>query len=123
MKPGEDIKWSKGKTVLGKEKQKLVPTSIGKVVTEYLSTHFDNIMEYKFTAKLENDLDKIVDGKKKWNNVLQNFWDEFNPKVENLLKNNTTSNKLNTDRFIGNHPTSALQIYATVARYGPVVKL
>ena len=123
MKPGEDIKWSKGKTVLGKEKQKLVPTSIGKVVTEYLSTHFDNIMEYKFTAKLENDLDKIVDGKKKWNNVLQNFWDEFNPKVENLLKNNTTSNKLNTDRFIGNHPTSALQIYATIARYGPVVKL
>ena len=123
MKPDEGIKWKQGKTTLGKEKQKLVPTSIGKVVTEYLSKHFEKIMEYKFTAKLENDLDKIVDGKKKWDNVLQKFWDEFYPKVTNLIEDNSSANNLNTGKLVGNHPESGLEIYAAVARYGPVVKL
>jgi DNA topoisomerase-1 len=123
MKNGKGIVWKQGKTVLGKEKQKLVPTSIGKVVTEYLTEHFEKIMEYKFTAKLEDDLDKIVDGKKKWNIVLQKFWDEFNPKVMNLIQDNSSSNNLNVGRLIGEHPDSGLEIYAAVARYGPVVKL
>jgi len=115
------IKWTKSKTFLGKEKQKLVPTSIGKVVTEFLCTHFDNIMEYKFTAKLENDLDKIVDGKKQWDSILQTFWDEFHPKVTNLIKNST--NKLNSGKLLGKHPITNLEIFTSVARYGPVVKL
>jgi DNA topoisomerase-1 len=123
MTPDNGIKWKQGKTTLGREKQKLVPTSIGKVVTKYLSEHFDKIMEYKFTAKLEDDLDKIVDGKKKWDKVLQKFWDEFNPKVVNLIEDSSSANNLNTGRLIGTHPESGLEIYAAVARYGPVVKL
>ena len=122
MKPDDGIKWSKSKTVLGKEKQKLIPTSIGKVVTEYLCEHFDNIMDYKFTAKLEDNLDKIVDGKKKWDNILQKFWDELNPKVTNLIANTTTS-KLNSGKLLGVHPIKNLEIYTAVARYGPVVKM
>lgn len=122
MKPDDGIKWSKSKTILGKEKQKLIPTSIGKVVTEYLCTHFDNIMDYKFTAKLEDNLDKIVDGKKKWDSILQKFWDEFNPKVTNLITD-TSSNKLNSGKLLGSHPITNLEIYTAVARYGPVVKM
>ena len=66
-------------------------------------------MEYKFTAKLEDDLDKIVDGKKKWDKVLQKFWDEFNPKVVNLIEDNSSANNLNTGRLVGNHPDSGLE--------------
>lgn len=117
-----NIKWEKGKTVLGKEKNKLVPTSIGREVTKYLVDNFDNIMDYKFTAKLENNLDKIADGKKQWDNILKNFYDDFNPKVEDLIKNSATKS-LNTGRLIGKHPDNDLEIYAAVARYGPVVKL
>lgn len=123
MKPSNGIKWSKSKTVLGKEKQKLIPTSIGKVVTEYLCDHFDKLMEYKFTANLEDDLDKIVDGKEKWDNVLKKFWDEFNPKVLNLISNGESNNKLNSGRLLGTLPNSENEIFAAVARYGPVVKL
>jgi len=123
IKPGSSIKWSKSKTVLGKEKQKLIPTSIGRVVTEYLCEHFDNIMEYKFTAKLEDNLDKIVDGKKKWDDILQKFWDELNPKVMNLIANTTNNNKLNSGKLLGVHPDKNLEIYTAVARYGPVVKM
>tara|TARA_B100000902_G_C27302031_1_gene913380 strand:+ start:287 stop:2638 length:2352 start_codon:yes stop_codon:yes gene_type:complete len=122
MKPDNGIKWSKSKTVLGKEKQKLIPTSIGRVVTEYLCEHFDNIMDYKFTAKLEDNLDKIVDGKKKWDHILQKFWDELNPKVMNLITN-TNNNKLNSGKLLGVHPDKNLEIYTSVARYGPVVKM
>jgi DNA topoisomerase I len=122
MIPEDGIKWSKSKTVLGKEKQKLIPTSIGKVVTEFLCEHFDNIMDYKFTAKLEDNLDKIVDGKEKWDSVLQKFWNEFNPKVTNLITD-TSSNKLNSGKLLGSHPVTKLEIYTAVARYGPVVKM
>jgi DNA topoisomerase-1 len=121
IKPDSEIKWRENKTILGKEKQKLIPTSIGKIVTDYLSEHFEKIMEYKFTAKLEDDLDKIVDGKKKWDNVLQKFWDEFSPKVNELIQNNTPLNNGNA-KLLGNHPSSG-EIYTLVARYGPVVKL
>ena len=120
MKPSKGLKWTKSKTTLGKEKQKLVPTSIGKVVTEYLDKNFENIMEYKFTAKLENDLDKIVDGDKKWDKVLQRFWDELGPKIEKLLKENKAKNN---GKLLGVFPGTNNEIYATVARYGPVVKL
>ena len=123
MKPDNGIKWSKSKTVLGKEKQKLIPTSIGRVVTEYLCEHFDNIMDYKFTAKLEDNLDKIVDGKKKWDHILQKFWDELNPKVMNLIANTSNNNKLNSGKLLGVHPNKNLEIYTAVARYGPVVKM
>ena len=103
MTPDNGIKWKQGKTTLGKTKT--MPTSIGKVVTKYLSDHFDKIMEYT-TAKLEDDLDKIVDGKKKWDKVLQKFWDEFNPKVVNLIEDSSSANNLNTGRLVGTHPES-----------------
>ena len=120
MKPNKGLKWTKSKTILGKEKQKLVPTSIGKVVTEYLSNNFENIMEYKFTAKLENDLDKIVDGNKEWDKVLHKFWDELGPKIEKLLKEEKVKSN---GRLLGTFPNTQNEIYATIARYGPVVKL
>ena len=77
-------------------------------------------MDYKFTANLENKLDEIVDGKKKWVNVLHDFWNDFNPKIENLTK---TKIKLNTGRLLGDHPDNGCEIFATIARYGPVVKM
>ena len=62
MKNGKSKKWKDEELVLGKEKQKLVPTEIGRTVNVYfLESNFNNIMDYKFTAKLEDDLDKIVD--------------------------------------------------------------
>ena len=120
LKKNKEMKWTNSKTILGKEKQKLVPTSIGVEVTKYLINHFENIMDYKFTANLENDLDKIADGKKNWDAILSEFWNEFKPKIELLTKE---TKKKNDGRLLGVYPNTQNEIYATLARYGPVVKL
>ena len=120
LKKNKEMKWTNSKTLLGKEKQKLVPTSIGVEVTKYLIDHFENIMDYKFTANLENDLDKIADGKKNWDAILSEFWNEFKPKIELLTKE---TKKKNDGRLLGVYPNTQNEIYATLARYGPVVKL
>ena len=69
----------KNSVVLGKEKNRLVPTETGKVITEYLIENFPDIMEYKYTSDMEKDLDDISDGKKKWLKSMKEFYKEFEP--------------------------------------------
>jgi DNA topoisomerase-1 len=120
MKYGKSKKWKDEELVLGKEKQKLVPTDIGRTVNVYLEDNFNNIMDYKFTAKLEDDLDKIVDAKLNWVDVLRKFYDDLNPKVDRLLKEG--GSKMSNDELLG-EDLEGNKVYKSVTKYGPVVKL
>ncbi len=122
MKNGKSKKWKDEELVLGKEKQKLVPTEIGRTVNVYLENNFNNIMDYKFTAKLEDDLDKIVDAKLNWVDVLRKFYDDLNPKVERLLKEGGSNSKMSKDDLLG-EDLDGNKVYKSVTKYGPVVKL
>ena len=119
--PDKLIKWTKSKTILGKEKQKLIPTEIGKTVTQYLNENFDYLMEYKFTSKMENKLDDISNGTVNWLNILKKFYEELNPKIQLLLKDKTKFIN-NNEKLLGKNSNDC-EIFVTVSKYGPVVKL
>ena len=116
----EDIK----KIILGNDKNKFVPSSLGILVNDFLIQYFPNIMDYKFTADMEDQLDDVASGKLKWNIVLENFYKTFQLLIEKL--NNTIKPKEIVDKYervLGNHPESGKKIVATIAKYGSIVKL
>jgi DNA topoisomerase-1 len=119
---GKKIKETSEKINIGKEQNKLVPTSVGILVNDFLVKNFPEIMDYKFTASMEDELDDIAEGKAKWVKVMDKFYKKFHPVVEKLLSAKKTEiDKLS--RNLGKHPTKDLDIIATLARFGPVVKM
>jgi DNA topoisomerase-1 len=119
---GSKMKESVEKVLIGKENNKLIPTSLGILVTDFLIKNFNQIVDYKFTALMEELLDKIAEGKKVWHKVLQEFYDNFHPVVKKLLESKTTV-KSDMTRVLGNHPTLGHEIVATIARFGAVIKM
>ena len=103
--------------VIGKENKKLVPTPLGIKVNEYLVDKFDKIMEYKFTANMEDELDDISNGNKIWYNVLNNFNNTFEPILKIEL------NKENKEINLGKDTQTGYKIIATTGPYGDYVKL
>ena len=102
---------------IGHEKNKILITDLGKTVTKFLVQNFDEMMDYDFTAKIEKELDDISNGKKKWFDVVKNFYDRLLPKI-NELKNKVNVNK---DKLLG-EDKNGIEIFASITRYGPVVK-
>lgn len=120
------IKLTGGKTTektavetFGKEKNKLFPTDIGIVVTDYLEGQFPAILDYNFTATVEKEFDEIADGDLEWTKMLAKFYGEFHPTVENALH----SEHANSTRQIGVDPVSGQNLYAKIGRFGPYVQL
>jgi DNA topoisomerase-1 len=112
------------KVILGKDKNKFVPTSLGILVTDFLVKHFPEIMDYKFTATMENNLDDVADGKLKWNKVLDKFYKTFQPLVEKLDKTIKVKEIVdNHEKSLGVHPETGKKIVATIAKFGPIVKM
>ena len=110
--------------VIGKEKNKIVPTEMGIKVTNFLVENFNNIMQIDFTAQFEKYLDKIAEGKAKWFNILDQYYKTFNPIVETIMQESKHLKSVNnTDKLLGNHPDSGLEIYTGVSKYGPYVKI
>ena len=119
---GSKIKETSEKINIGKEQNKLVPTSVGILVNDFLVKNFPEIMDYTFTASMEDELDEIAEGKIKFVKVMDKFYKKFHPVVEKLLAAKKTEiDKLS--RSLGKHPTKDLEIIATLARFGPVVKM
>ncbi len=104
----------------GVEKGKLFPTDIGMVVTDYLSGNFDQIMDYNFTAKVEEEFDDIADGKKVWNEMIAKFYKPFHEMVDNALQN---SERSKGERVLGIDPASGKQVSVKIGRFGPVAQL
>lgn len=117
------IKESKKEITVGKENKKLVPTDLGIQIVEFLVKNFEPIMEIKFTADFEEYLDKIAEGKAKWYNILNQFYQLFNPicvKLSKEVKSNPTV--ANVDKLIGIDELSGLEIFTGSGTYGPYVK-
>jgi DNA topoisomerase-1 len=104
----------------GKEKNKLSPTDIGIVVTDFLQEHFDLIMDYNFTAKVEQEFDEIANGMLKWTDMIREFYDPFHKNVEDTLEN---SERASGERELGFHPVSGKRIIVRIGRFGPMVQV
>lgn len=102
------------------EKSKLFPTDIGILVTDYLVSHFKDIMDYNFTANVEKDFDKIAEGKMVWTKMLDVFYDPFHKKVDTAV---ATRENAKGDRLIGKDPVSGKPIIARIGRFGPMVQI
>jgi len=99
---------------------RLVPTDIGKIVTDFLSEHFDEIMNYGFTADIEEKFDKIADGKAKWRDMLKEFYSPFHKDVEETLEN---AERAKGQRILGTDPKSGHQVFVNLTRFGPVIQI
>ena len=104
------------------EKNKLIPTNIGDIVNKFLCENFDNILNYNFTAKIEENLDLVSQGKKNWVNLVNEVYKSFMPIVLKLSKSSSLE-KNNYSRVLGNHPKTNFEIVTYIAKYGPVVQL
>ncbi len=104
----------------GYEKNKLFPTDIGGLVNEFLVRHFDNIMDYKFTATVEQEFDEIAKGDRVWQDMISEFYDPFHDQVEDTLK---TSRKVSGERLLGKDPKSGENVYVKLGRYGPLIQI
>jgi len=118
------LKESKKEIMIGKENKKLVPTEKGNQIVEFLLKNFNPVMDIKFTADFEEYLDKIADGKAKWHNILNQFYQLFNPICETLLKDvKSNPTVANTDELLGVDPETELEIFKGSGKYGPYVKI
>ena len=104
------------------EKQKLVPTATGKIVTSYLDKTFPTIMDYQFTKKIETDLDNVANGKKIWYKIVKNVYDIINPKIIEILERSCVE-KSKYSRVLGVDPKTKEDVIVYIGKYGPVVKI
>jgi DNA topoisomerase-1 len=104
----------------GAEKSKLFPTDIGMVVTDFLIQYFPDIMNYNFTANVEEEFDEIAEGKVQWKKMLKDFYIPFHKNVESTGEN---SERASGERLLGVHPESGKNIYARIGRFGPLVQI
>jgi DNA topoisomerase I len=104
----------------GAEKAKLFPTDLGLVVTDFLKQHFDDIMDYGFTARIENEFDEVAAGKLKWNKMIDEFYNPFKKEVENTIE---TAERIKGERELGVDPQSGKKVIARMGRYGPMVQI
>ncbi len=116
----KEIKESSNKIILGKDINKLSPTNMGKIVTSFLISYFPEIMDYKFTATMETQLDKIAEGKEEYANVLDTFYTNFHKIITSLDKKNIKVMD-EEKRVIGKDPESGYNVVCTHKKYGPVV--
>ena len=132
-KKGEERKYNvlilKGKLITdkfrvemsGSDKGKLLPTDIGIVVNDFLMENFPSIMDYNFTAKVEQDFDQIADGKEQWKKMMRDFYKEFEPVVEKTI--NARSEHKAGERELGKDPRTKKPVFVKIGRFGPVVQI
>lgn len=125
----EIMKMTLGKTDLKKEvltekfggdKNKFVPTDIGEVVNEFLTQNFAEVLDYGFTAKVEQDFDHIANGEEKWKEVLQGFYKDFHPRIADVEEN---ADRANGERILGVDPKSGKNVLTRIGRFGPMVQI
>lgn len=104
----------------GTEKAKLFPTDLGYVVTDFLSKHFENVMDYGFTASIEGEFDKIAEGKQQWQHMVNGFYRPFHKEVEQTLE---TAERATGERFLGEDPESRKPVFARMGRYGAMIQI
>ncbi len=117
---GNEVTETKQKEKTGSQKGKLVPTDIGRVVTDFLVENFGRIMEYSFTASVEEEFDDIANGLKKWTEMLKKFYTPFHQNVEDTLEH---SDRATGERELGVDPKSGKPVIARIGRFGPMIQI
>jgi DNA topoisomerase I len=116
----DHISQQKESETTGAEKAKLFPTDLGLVVTDFLKQYFDDIMDYHFTARIEEEFDEVAAGKMKWNNMIDDFYTPFKKDVENTIEK---AERISGERELGTDPATGKKVIARMGRYGPMVQI
>ena len=106
---------------VGKEKNKLSPTDIGMIVTDFLDAQFAAVMDYNFTASVEKEFDEIAMGEKSWPEMIRSFYDEFHRKVDEALESKPV--KSSQMHELGIDPKSGKPVFVKIGRFGPVAQI
>jgi len=104
----------------GAEKAKLFPTDLGLVVTDFLKQYFDDIMDYGFTAKIEEEFDEVAEGKLEWHQMLEEFYSPFKKDVDRTIE---SAERVKAERVLGIDPETGKEVVARMARFGPVIQI
>lgn len=104
----------------GAEKSKLFPTDLGLVVTDFLKQYFDDIMDYSFTARIEEEFDEVAEGKMQWNKMIDDFYNPFKKDVLNTIE---TAERISGERELGVDPESGKPVIVRMGRYGPMAQI
>ncbi len=104
----------------GAEKSKLFPTDLGLVVTDFLTQYFDDIMDYSFTARIEEEFDEVAEGKMKWHKMIDDFYLPFKKDVDKTIE---TAERAKGERELGIDPITGKRVVARMGRYGPMVQM
>ena len=107
--------------ITGAERNKLFPTDVGIVVTDFLDENFPEIMDYNFTADVEKQFDEVAEGKKEWTGLMHDFYENFEPQVEKTLADK--SGHKAGERQLGIDPQSGRPVFVKIGRYGPMVQI
>ncbi|WMI68277.1 type I DNA topoisomerase [Mangrovimonas sp. YM274] len=105
---------------VGSDKGKLVPTDIGMIVTDFLVNHFETILDYNFTAKVEEDFDEIAEGKVDWAKMMKDFYKDFHPQVKDVEEN---AERESGERILGVDPNTGKQVSVRLGKFGPMVQI
>jgi DNA topoisomerase-1 len=114
------IKQETASEITGAEKNKLSPTDLGLVVTDFLKLHFEKVMDFNFTAKIEGEFDEIAAGKLKWSDMLASFYEPFHVTIEHTLE---TAERAKGERELGFDAVTGKKVIARMGRYGPMVQI
>jgi DNA topoisomerase-1 len=117
---GNEIQSTEGKEVFGAEKAKLFPSDLGMLVTDFLTENFPKVLDYSFTAKVEEEFDEIALGSKTWNSMIGTFYGDFSETVKDTKDN---AARVGKERVLGIHPKSGMPLIAKFGRYGPFVQM
>ena len=116
----DKINLEKQQETTGAEKSKLFPSDLGLVVTDFLKQYFDDIMDYSFTARIEEEFDDVAEGRMKWNKMINEFYSPFKKDVDNTIE---TAERIKGERELGTDPESGKPVVARMGRYGPMVQI
>ncbi|MCL4123565.1 UNVERIFIED_CONTAM: hypothetical protein GTU68_056248 [Idotea baltica] len=105
---------------VGSDKGKLVPTDIGKIVNDFLVQHFKTVLDFGFTAKVEEEFDDIARGKEDWTSMIKDFYEKFHPRVEDVSEN---AERAKGERLLGVDPESGKNVYSRLGRFGAMVQI
>lgn len=104
----------------GGDKNKFVPTDIGEVVNDFLTDNFKEILDYGFTARVEESFDEIANGDQKWKEMMTNFYSKFHPRIEDVEEN---ADRANGDRLLGVDPKTGKNVHARIGRFGAMIQI
>ncbi|EIJ38760.1 DNA topoisomerase I, bacterial [Galbibacter orientalis DSM 19592] len=105
---------------VGSDKGKLVPTDIGMIVNDFLVNHFSGILDYNFTAKVEQSFDDIASGEEDWTKMIENFYKDFHPNVKDVEEN---AERESGERVLGKDPQTGRQLSVRLGRFGPMAQI